>query len=81
MHDEDDQPVPTGDARTAYLLRRAAAGHASTPSTANSPSALDATLARISAEVTAEAAERLDDRERAKQDGIGTRLSSQHGGS
>lgn len=57
---EDKGRHLTGEAQTNYLLRREAARRASTPSTGSSPPAMEATLASISAEVTAEAVERLD---------------------
>ena len=50
----------TGEAQTDHLLRREAARRASTAGTGGSPPAVEATLASISAEVTAEAAERLE---------------------
>lgn len=50
----------TGEAQTDYLLRREAARRASTSGTGGSPPAVEATLAGISAEVTAEAVERLE---------------------
>lgn len=59
----EDRPGLTGEAQTRDLLRReAAAAHqasASGSSAGSSPPALEATLASISAEVTAEAIERL----------------------
>ena len=50
----------TGEAQTDYLLRREAARRVSTSGTGGSPPAVEATLASISAEVTAEAVERLE---------------------
>lgn len=58
MNREND-PELTGKSQTAYVLRREAVRRASISESENSPSALDATLARISAEVTEEAMERL----------------------
>lgn len=56
----DEKPELTGEARTDHLLRREAVRRASTQGTGGSPSALESVLAAISAEVAAEAAERLD---------------------
>lgn len=50
----------TGEARTDHLLRREAARRASASGGGGSPPAVEATLASISAEVTAEAIERLE---------------------
>lgn len=47
-----------GEAETRLLLRREAVRRSASPGTGGSPSALEATLASISAEVTAEAIER-----------------------
>ena len=54
-----NQPTPGGDVQADALLRRDAARQASTAGLQTSPPALEATLATISAEVMAEALERL----------------------
>lgn len=48
-----------GEPNTSYLLRREAIRRAAFPAAGCSPPALEATLAGISAEVTAEAVERM----------------------
>lgn len=67
--DNRDRPGLTGDAQTRDLLRREVARQASTSgsSAGGSPPVLEATLASISAEVTAEAIERLKREANAKQ--------------
>lgn len=55
---QDKLPEPMSEAETRRPLLRDALRQAAMPSTANSPTALDAMLARISAEVTQEAGER-----------------------
>ena len=60
-------PALTGDAQSDDLLRREAARQASTSSARRSPEALESTLASISAEVTAEAIERLNREAKPKQ--------------
>lgn len=64
MQRKEDRPGLTGEAQTKDLLRREAARQASTAGTGGSAPAMEATLASISAEVTAEAIER---RNRSKQ--------------
>ena len=59
MDKEHDQGL-TGEAQTSYLLRREAAYRASASGSGSSPPAVEATLASISAEVMAEAVERLN---------------------
>ena len=59
--------VLTGEAQTTDLLRREAVRQASASGTGGSLPALEATLASISAEVTAEAIERLSHASRSKQ--------------
>ena len=59
--------VLTGEAQTNDLLRREAVRQASASGTGGSPPALEATLASISAEVTAEAIERLSRAPKPKQ--------------
>ncbi len=57
---EEGGRSPTGKAHTNSLLQREAAHRASVSRTGASPSAVEATLTSISAEVTAEAMERLN---------------------
>ena len=57
----DDPPDPMSEAETRRVLLREAVRMATAPHPANDPSALEATLARISAEVTADAEERRQD--------------------
>jgi hypothetical protein len=59
--DNDQGPPEAGEARTAQLLRQEAARRAASPGSGASPTALEATLASISDEVTAEAVERQAD--------------------
>ncbi len=59
--------VLTGEAWADDLLRREAVRQASASGTGASPPALEATLASISAEVTAEAVERLSHAPKPKQ--------------
>jgi hypothetical protein len=56
--DNGDDRQDIGEARTAQLLRQEAARRATSPNSGSSPAALEATLAGISDEVTAEAIER-----------------------
>jgi hypothetical protein len=66
---DQDAPDPQFDAMTARLLRREALRRASEELNTTSAPGLEDTLARISAEVTAEAAEAreiADDRTRAE---------------
>ncbi len=56
---EENGPGLIGEAQSDYLLRREAVRRAAASNTGGSPPALEATLASISAEVTAEAVERL----------------------
>ena len=53
---EDDRPDPQWDAMTARLLRREALRRAASEMNTTSGPGLESVLARISAEVTAEAA-------------------------
>lgn len=55
---KEDRPALAGEAQTRDLLRREAVRQASAAGTGGSPPAMEATLASISAEVTAEAVER-----------------------
>jgi len=57
---EEDGRSPTGEPQTSVLLQREAVRVASASRAGASPSAVEATLASISAEVTAEAIERLN---------------------
>jgi hypothetical protein len=59
--DNDQGPPEAGEARTSQLLRQEAARRAASPGSGASPTALEATLAGISDEVTAEAMERRAD--------------------
>lgn len=59
MDERSDRGL-TGQAQTDHLLRHEAARRVSTSGTGGSPPAVEATLASISAEVTAEAVERLE---------------------
>lgn len=61
---KEDRPALAGEAQTRDLLRREAVRQASTAGTGGSSPEMEATLASISAEVTAEAVER---RNRPKQ--------------
>ena len=56
---KSDQPTLGGDVQVHDLLRREAARQASAASLQTSPPAVEVTLATISAEVMAEALERL----------------------
>ena len=55
---DDDRPDPVFDAMTARLLRREALRRAAAEMNTTSGPGLESVLARISAEVTAEAAEK-----------------------
>jgi hypothetical protein len=57
--DPKQAPTLSGEALNAYMLKREAQRHAATSQAGDSPMALDATLAQISAEMTQEALERL----------------------
>ena len=59
---EQDRPDPTFDAMTSRLLRREALRRAAEELTTTSRPGLEDVLARISAEVTAEANVRIADR-------------------
>jgi len=59
---EEEGRNSTGKAQANSLIQREAAHRASAPRTGASPSAVEATLASISAEVMAEAGERLNRR-------------------
>ena len=59
-------PAEPDPAHAARLLKREAARRAALADAPDLPPALDATMARISAEVTAEAVERRDDLMRSK---------------
>ena len=61
--DKKNDPEVTGEAQTAYLLKREALLRASKENTGSSPSALESMLAKISEEVTTDAAERQGRRE------------------
>ena len=54
---DDEKPDPAFDAMTARLIRREALRRAALELSTNTPAGLESTLARISAEVTADAAE------------------------
>ena len=58
---EQDPPDPAFDATTSRLLRREALRRAAEELNTTSPRGLEDVLARISAEVTAEANERIVD--------------------
>jgi hypothetical protein len=58
--DKEDRPALTGEAQTSYLLRREAARKAAASGSSSSPLAVEATLASIAAEVTADALERYN---------------------
>jgi hypothetical protein len=64
---KEDDPRPAGGAQANGLLRREAVHQASATGTGDSSPALEATLASISAEVTAEAVERLSRAPKPKQ--------------
>ena len=57
----DDPPDPMSEAETRRVLLREAVRMTTAPHSANDPSSLEAMLARISAEVTADAKEREED--------------------
>lgn len=61
---ERDQPDPAFDAVTSRLLRREALRRAAEELSTTSEPGLEAVLARISAEVTAEASARMADPKR-----------------
>ena len=58
---QQDPPDPAFDAKTSRLLRREALRRAAEELNTTSPRGLEDVLARISAEVTAEANERIVD--------------------
>jgi phage shock protein A len=60
---EQDRPDPAFDTTTSRLLRREALRRAAAELNSTSPRGLEDVLARISAEVTAEARARIADRD------------------
>jgi phage shock protein A len=61
MSQEQDRPDPAFDAMTSRLLRRKALRRAAEDLNTTSPRGLEDTLARISAEVTDDARDRIAD--------------------